>query len=256
MTASPVLLSAQRQRLVTRSFLAGLTLSTAGPSIVFGIAAGLAADSTNADLILLGSSITKAAVAWSAGGGNGGLDTGAIVASTWYHVHLIKNPTTGAVDALISLSPIAPTLPSGYTLFRRIGAMKTNTSSQWTLFTQLGDEFLWFVPVQDLSNGAITTAAQLQTLSIPTGLELQAQFSFYANGGALAEFLITPLDTTDTVPSITTFTVIQGGSWAAEWAGYLRTSTGAQIRLRCSGSLASGAYINTLGWLDRRGRDL
>lgn len=47
--------------------------------------------------------------------GAGGLDTGSATSATDYFVWLIYNPTTLAVDALISLSDSAPTLPAGYT---------------------------------------------------------------------------------------------------------------------------------------------
>jgi len=47
---------------------------------------------------------------------------------------LIKNPTTGAVDILTTKSVAAttpvPTLPSGFTLYRYIGSLLTNGSSQ------------------------------------------------------------------------------------------------------------------------------
>jgi hypothetical protein len=72
---------------VLRGQLWGLTLSTAGASATFSVAAGEAADSTSVDLMVLPSSISKTTSAWAVGTGNGGLDTGAIAASTWYHAH-------------------------------------------------------------------------------------------------------------------------------------------------------------------------
>ena len=53
------------------------------------------------------------------GTGAGGLDTGTPAANTFYHLFMIVG--TG-VNALFSLSPTAPTLPAGFTGFRRIGA--------------------------------------------------------------------------------------------------------------------------------------
>lgn len=127
-----------------RSHLAGLGLSTPGGSALFTVAAGIAADSTTTDLMTLAASLQKAGnAAWSVGAGGGSLDTGTIANSTWYHVHLIKRTDTGVVDVLTSLSATAPTLPANYTLFRRIGAMKTTAGGVWTSFTQIGDEFLW-----------------------------------------------------------------------------------------------------------------
>lgn len=109
-----------------RSYLAGLTLSTAGSSATFGIAAGVATNSTNADMMALAFAYTKTASAWALGTAAGSLDTGTI-ANAWYHVFLIKGPDTGVVDVLTSLSVTSPTLPANYTLFRRIGSMRNGS---------------------------------------------------------------------------------------------------------------------------------
>jgi hypothetical protein len=74
---------------IPRSYLSGLTLSAAGGTGTFGVAAGQAADSTNAAILNLGSAMSKTTAAWAAGTGNGSLDTGAISASAWYAVFLI-----------------------------------------------------------------------------------------------------------------------------------------------------------------------
>lgn len=60
--------------------------------------------------------------------GANGLDTGALAASTWYYEHVIYNPTTQAAAKLYSLSPTAPTLPSGYTMWARTGAVRADTN--------------------------------------------------------------------------------------------------------------------------------
>jgi hypothetical protein len=70
--------------------LFGLTLSTAASSSSFSIAAGECADSTGAELLTLSSALTKTTGAWSAGSGNGALDTGTIANSESYHVFLIE----------------------------------------------------------------------------------------------------------------------------------------------------------------------
>jgi len=61
--------------------------------------------------------------------GVNGLDTGSIAASTWYSVWVIYNPTTETTAGLFSLSSTAPTLPSGYTYYVRIGWVVTNDDS-------------------------------------------------------------------------------------------------------------------------------
>ena len=167
---------------VLRGYIDGLVLSTAGASASFGIAAGAAADSTNAVMMALVAAITKTTGAWAVGSGSGSLDTGAIAVSTWYHVHLIRRTDTGVVDVLISLSATAPTLPSPYTQFRRIGSMKTNASSQWTKFIQTDDRFMWDVPVVDVNATNVGTAAVLRALTVPTGIAVLAHLAVFFGG--------------------------------------------------------------------------
>lgn len=249
-----------------RGYIAGLALSTAGSSTTFSVAAGVAVDSTNADFMKLTSSINKTTGAWAVGTGNGALDTGSIAASTWYHVYLIKRTDTGVVDVLISLSASAPTLPTNYTLARRIGSMKTNGSSQWTKFVQNGDAFTWDIPVNDVVNVANPgTAAVLRTLSVPTGVSVTAIFGLYLNAtnastDSAGAVLVTDPAITDSTPSTSLFTlyVYSGQTSQLVVANQLqvRTNTSSQIRTRISVSTAgTNLSISTSGWVDSRGKD-
>ena len=69
--------------------------------------------------------------------GANGLDTGSVAASTWYYVFVIYNPTTSTTAALFSLSATAPTLPSGYTYFARVGAVRSQAASPYYLLQTL-----------------------------------------------------------------------------------------------------------------------
>jgi hypothetical protein len=70
--------------------------------------------------------------------GANGLDTGARTSSTWYNLFLISNGTTTA--GLASISATAPTLPSGYACFVRVGAMLTDGSGNFMRTKQIGRE--------------------------------------------------------------------------------------------------------------------
>lgn len=250
----------QPQPPVVRSYLAGLTLSTAGASTTFTVAGGVAADSTNAVMMSLAASLSKTTAAWALGPGNGALDTGSIANSTWYHVHLIERTDTSVVDVLISLSATAPTLPTSYSVFRRIGSMKTNASGQWTLFHQLGDEFLWDVPVQDVNAATFGTAAALATLSVPSGIQVSARFrGLMTNASVGVVLLINSPD--EAVASanapggnLTVQNPLAAGSSGATYTLNIRTSTSAQIRIVASAN-STTVIIATYGWTDRRGRD-
>lgn len=244
---------------VPRGHIDGLTLSTAGSSATFTVAAGEASDKTNVDLIKLASAMSKTTSAWSAGTGNGGLDTGTIANNTWYHAHLIKNPATGAVDVLVSTSASSPTLPAGYTLSRRLGAMKTNGSAQWTSFVQIGDAFRWLTPIQDASSSPGSTSRGNLTLTVPTSLVvfpmIVAQATAGGAGGCAITF--TSLDEADMAPS-GGYCQCFGPSGAAysnvATVDNLHTDTSARVGRRMLNS-TDGLYVWTSGWVDRRGKD-
>lgn len=236
-------------------YLNGLTMSTAGASTTMAIAAGVAVDRTGTDFMKLAAAISKTTAAWAVGTGNGGLDTGAIAASTWYHFHLIKRPDTGVVDVLFSLSPTAPTLPANYTLSRRIGSMSTSASSQWNKFYQDGDTFWWDSPFADMSNVAIAdTVAHIVALSVPLGIAVTAIATcFYGNAVGVILYFSSP-STADVAASAVNFT-LQGAASGVNAFTPLRILTDAsrQIRYRAGGA-AGNLYVNTFGWVDLRGR--
>lgn len=243
---------------VTRGAISGLTLSTAGSSTTFSIAAGAAADSTAIDTLTLASPISKTVSAWSAGSGNGALDIGSIAASTWYHVHLIKRCDTNAVDALVSLSATAPTLPANYTLARRIGAMKTDASSTWTAFVQDGNRFVWAVAAADFAAASNPgTAAILRALSVPPGVNVFANFHARSVsstvGSAVATIFSDPAQP-DTAPDFNVAQQIGNTTLSPFTSLSIRTDTSRQIRVRLNFSDSNvGFYLITDGWTDPRG---
>ena len=88
--------------------------------------------------------------------GVNGLDTGAEAGNTWYYVYLIWNPTTALVNGLLSASATAPTLPSGYTKKRLIGAVKNDGSSNFKQFKQLSNDVYYDGGRAYLLNGGNT----------------------------------------------------------------------------------------------------
>lgn len=243
-----------------RSYLAGLTMSTAGSSATMSIAAGTCTDSTNVESMAL-ASIAKTTSSWAVGTGNGGLDTGAIANSTWYHFFVIKRTDTGVTDVLISLSATAPTMPANYSYKRRIGSGKTDGSAQWVAFTQTGDEFLWTTPVADVSvSNTLTTSRLTSTLaSVPTGVVVDAKIRPNAlDASSSFEVVIQPIFETDAAPAETAtpgFTMFATTGVRVTAELYVKTNTSAQIASRSNLATVDSYSIITLGWIDRRGRD-
>lgn len=248
-------------KIIPQGYLFGLTLSTAGGSVLFNVAAGSAVDSTGLNIMKLGAFQKNASVAWAVGSGNiGALDAGSLAAGTWYHVHLIKRPDTGVVDVLLSLSATAPTLPTNYTLFRRIGAMRTDPTPVLLKFSQLGDEFLWAVGILDVSTAAITSASRtLYSLTVPTGIQVNALIKPQITSTAgSTTFVVSSPDETDVAVGYTAGsggvsirTTTANDSAAAPMN--VRTNTSGQIGGRANATTGSVSMM-TYGWIDTRGK--
>ena len=246
---------------VLRSYLAGLTLSTAGASATMTVAAGQATDSTNVISMTLAALINKTTSAWAVGNNNGGLDTGAIANTTNYHWFLIRRPDTGVVDVLVSLSAIAPTMPTNYTQFRRIASWKTNGAGQWESFLQTGNKFLWATPPAFDFNAAGATTAASVTLNVPTGIVVEAfgVLSLSSGAGGNGSIRMSALTQADIAPSQTIsplgdiFQNTPSVNQVTSGTFLTFTNTSAQVRHR---ELNTNAIIiQTYGWIDTRGRD-
>ena len=100
--------------------------------------------------------------------GAGGMDkVESVAASTWYYYYFIYNPTTGDVAALASLSANSPTLPSGYTYFRRMGALRTDaTANKYPLRMAWSDDSAEYRPYNTGSN--LTDWPTIQTGELGT----------------------------------------------------------------------------------------
>lgn len=247
----------------SQGYLSGLILSTAGGSATFSVAPGVATDANAADMMLLVSSINKTTSPWAVGTSGGALDTGSIAINTWYFVFEIKRTDTGVVDVCITLTTNSAcatggAIPAVYSLQRRIGAMKTNGSSQWTAFTQVGDNFIWSVSVQDFSGTTTSVSRTLLTLTVPPGSVVTALYRATMNsngaGGATAGIFTAP-EESDQTPTINVFSDIAVGVSDFR-SGPFRTltNTSAQIGIRATSTVPT-FIINTYGWIDARGKN-
>lgn len=93
--------------------------------------------------------------------GANGLDTGSRASSTWYNLFLISNGST--TSGLASLSATAPTLPSGYIYFMRIGAMLTDGSGNFFKTRIVGNR------AQYQASRAMSTVSSATLTAVATG---------------------------------------------------------------------------------------
>lgn len=181
---------------VPRSYVRGLQLSWTTVARVT-VAAGRARNSTDTWTIdLAAPTVVDIAVA-----GVNGLDTGAEAANTWYAVYVIGDTTgVNAGATLLSASFTAPTLPAGYDVFRRIGAVRNGAGSDFLRFFQRWNgrtRRYWFdesrATLQVLTNGhsvagTTTSAAARMPSTCGSGI-FGLDFLVPLAGAAVTDFM-------------------------------------------------------------------
>lgn len=200
-------------------------------------------------LMTLGTITKRLDAGWAAGNNQGMLDTG-VVQNTTYHLYVIKNMTTGATDLLASLSPSTPTLPSGYTEYRRIWSIIRSGGAN-RQFRQYGDICKCTSTVA--ISGTTPYGAQLTNMSVPSGLEIQP--IFVAEGFSTATILVSAGDANlGTVDAVVASGTFPAGASQYNFGGFLTNVNGQIITsLATDGTITSFA-IRTKGWIDTRGR--
>lgn len=235
---------------VPRAFIAGLTYANNGSDAVndLDIAAGEAADSTNARIIKLASTITKQLdVAWAVGTNAGGLDTGAIGNSDYY-IWLIQRSDTGVVDVLYSLSSTAPTMPTSYDYKRLIGWFKRVGATIVAFHTYEteggGLEMAWDSPTVDVNlANTLTTARRTDAIKVPLNFSVVATINVAA-GDATANWVVWVYcpDQTDSAPSATV-APLSNIEQSSTTVGPSRQIT---VRTSATGTIAERANLATV----------
>lgn len=108
-------------------YMNGLELSnnSTTPNTKLNVAVGQARDSTDVYQMVSSTALVIDATTT----GLNGIDTGVLQASKVYSVYLVSDPVSGnATGAMISLSLTGPLMPFGYSAFRLIGYVVTDSS--------------------------------------------------------------------------------------------------------------------------------
>lgn len=187
-----------------------------------------------------------------AGNGQGALDTGAKASGTWYHCFAIFNPTNGLSDYLFSTSVAAPTLPAGYTKKRRIGAIRTDVSSNIIPFFQYGKWFQYIDRIEDID---ITTPGNTGTLAVittPLGIPTRGKLNIGFTANAERYLLVTSPDETNVaVDANSPFTLSSNDGHRHSTEAYIKTDVLSQIRYRSDQAAAVVRFlIQTMGYED------
>ena len=144
----------------------GLKVTVTGNTTAMIAAVGLTVfDGSGNVFPLVGVSLTNT----NSGTGANGLDTGTIATSTWYNLFVIYNPTTGTVASLLSLSATAPTLPSGYTYFYRVGALRNAASGGYWRTIQYGAQATIAIGTNPTSPPTVASGGASYLTAAPVG---------------------------------------------------------------------------------------
>lgn len=251
--------------ILPRGYISGLVTSN-GTDTDHDIdtAVGECVDSTNAVNITLSSSITKQIDAnWVEGTDLGGFPSGlTLTADTWYHYFVIAK-ADGTVDSGWDTSLSASNLladATDFTLFRRIASHLTDGSSNIIAYFQTANEFLWDVPVSDLSQSNPGTTAVTAQLSVPTSIVVSSIVVYRVTDTSpvgLTAVLVTALKQADTVPTSTLLSAATDVSAEISVVSpRIETDVSAQIRFRFDVSTTGHSIrITTFGWIDFRGNE-
>lgn len=141
-----------------------------------------AADTSPFNLMVLSSLLTKRIdAAWTVGTNAGGLDTGSVTDGTYY-LFGIRRPDTGVVDALLSLSSTAPTMPTGYTQKRVVGRVSRISGSNGIPTSLLTAGPGGWVEMEEVS----TTSGTSKTIAIPSSAtEFELFFKGVSGSGSV-----------------------------------------------------------------------
>jgi len=107
--------------------------------------------------------------------GVNGLESGTVAADTWYAVMVISNGT-GTFGTLLCLDPNTPILPTGYTLFTRVGWVRTSaTPAAFYGSRQSGQIARWMVDGTTLTSLPTILGASQGDVDVPDWVEIDIE---------------------------------------------------------------------------------
>lgn len=239
-----------------------LAIGYTGTTGVVTVTANALSLTNSSGLVVNLRSISLTATSGAITGGAGGLDMGSWAYSTWYNLFVIYNPTTSTSALLWSLSATAPTLPSGYTYFARIGANKTQSATNyWFLGATQYDKKLQLKPaagsnVTSFPQVAYGTSSGAAAISIsaylpPTASHIQVLVGFAGGSSAAAYlFLASSLYGATLGNNAYVYQITQGTSGLGAFANESSQSFALESTSIYWNSNCSTSSIRITGWED------
>lgn len=258
-TPSTITIAGKTAGFGQRGQIDGFQMSCTTATTTLTITAGECRDSTN--VVSFASAITSKILGttWAVGNAANGLDTGSPAASTWYYVFAIMKDSNGVGDILFSLSSTAPTMPSGYTFFRIIGAILSDGIPNITKFRQIGNFFKWLTITTETNWNSATVGTSVVTATlgtVPQAYRVQVVLNaLYSNAGAHAGYIFDPDETGTTVTGLAPVRY-NIGNLVAGFTGAIQitvfTNATGQISA-VTDTAGSTVSVGVVGWFDPRG---
>lgn len=177
------------QPIVDLPYLAinNLEVSRAGNTSL-SVAAGQCRDSTNVYDIVVDAALTMSTLTVGANG----IDTGAIAASKMYYLYVIADPTYNYVPALLLSLSATPLLPTGYSIYRKVGYWPSTGASVFAVGEYEGNNnqrvfYYDVIQATPITAGSSATfAAVVLTNIVPPDANLEVDFymNYTANAAA------------------------------------------------------------------------
>jgi hypothetical protein len=176
--------------------------------------------------------------------------------NTWFYLYALKNTITNSVVVVADTNGTTPTLPSGFTLSRRVGAVRTDGAGAIRPFDQYERDFVYRTPVLDVDTTTQGTSSTQRTLSVPPAYPVAVDFNLsVANASTdTNRVYVRSTEAADLAPSATAspLATLRGGSVT----GYADGSklSGFKIKDGTLWTRANGTNttvrLATLGWTD------
>jgi hypothetical protein len=153
------LLAKSRIRACPKNYLSGFWHTATTDTTQVRVYSGICRDTTDQFDIRFPTNMVKNLTAWAPGNNAGGLDALPLTTG-FYLIHAILNPATGASDILLSKSKDAPALPSGFTIFRRVGICYVQPTLKFYGHRFYQKEYFMWQPAQANFNDNTAIAGQ------------------------------------------------------------------------------------------------
>jgi len=191
---------------------------------------------------------------WTEGTDVGGLFIGSVAADTTYHCFVIRKDD-GTVDCGFDININCSNIPGGYTSYRYIHSLLTDSSSNILGFFQSGDTINLKSPVNDLQTGSFNLLRNTLALSVADGLPVLADLSVAGVSVVDRAMLVSSLLVDDVAVTSANCTVHNSAnSVHVNNSINVLTNSSGEIAYKVSDDTASGTlYITTNGWTVDRG---